>query len=175
MEILQLLALRSSCDSRPCGTLVNSINCQLPTISSLNSLSTEQQRHLFAASVAELNSQLPILSSQLAWGPRYIASGRTQQNTSVSTVPLLFWACLPIHCLETAVCWIAYCITTAVLVVCFEVSAQQRVYTPKYKERLVCLSKREQQWRELTQRILNVLSRTGSLRVTYKTGSGLED
>jgi hypothetical protein len=39
--------------------------------------------------------------------------------------------CLQSRCLETGVCFSAYCIATAVLVR-FEVSAQQRVYTPQY-------------------------------------------
>jgi hypothetical protein len=36
------------------------------------------------------------------------------------------------RCLETGVCLSAYCIATAVLVVRFEVSAQQRVHMPHY-------------------------------------------
>jgi hypothetical protein len=36
------------------------------------------------------------------------------------------------RCVETDVCLSAYCIETAVLVVLYEVSAQQRIYTPQY-------------------------------------------
>jgi hypothetical protein len=36
------------------------------------------------------------------------------------------------RCLETGVYLSAYCITTAVLAVHFEVFAQQRLYTPQY-------------------------------------------
>jgi hypothetical protein len=42
---------------------------------------------------AQLNCQpsnIFQLSSQLSWGPRYIASGRTQQETPLSTIPLFF-------------------------------------------------------------------------------------
>jgi hypothetical protein len=34
--------------------------------------------------------------------------------------------------MEMGVCLSAYCVATAVLVVLFEVSAQQRAYTPQY-------------------------------------------
>jgi hypothetical protein len=47
--------------------------------------------------------------------------------------------CLPSRCLETAVCLFAYFIETAVLV-CFEVSAEQRVYTPQYYYRALYIS-----------------------------------
>jgi hypothetical protein len=40
--------------------------------------------------------------------------------------------CLPSRCSETAICLFAYCLTSAVLVVCFEVFAKQRVCMPQY-------------------------------------------
>jgi hypothetical protein len=81
---------------------------------------------------------------QLGWFPRCITSGRTQEKTPPSTILLLLSWRLPSirlniistetylrsHCLETSVCLSAYCVATAVLVH-FEISAQQRVCTPK--------------------------------------------
>jgi hypothetical protein len=52
------------------------------------------------------------LTSQLTWG----ASGQIQQETPLSAVSISLYTCTPIRCLETAVCWFAYCVTTAVLV-----------------------------------------------------------
>jgi hypothetical protein len=77
----------------PSPTLVQ--NC-LPAIPS-----NDLDRHLFSASLAELNctqhstnSQLSFQSesNQLVWFPRHIASGRTQQKTPFPIIPLLFLA-----------------------------------------------------------------------------------
>jgi hypothetical protein len=47
--------------------------------------------------------QRRLASTQLDWGPRYIAPGRTQQKTPIPTILLLFGIvsemCLPNHCL----------------------------------------------------------------------------
>jgi hypothetical protein len=76
---------RSYCHSRSCRTLVNSLNPSWQ-------LSTPELSIRFSAATAscQLNSLPSLLSypPQLARGPRYIASGRTQQITPLSPVPL---------------------------------------------------------------------------------------
>jgi hypothetical protein len=71
--------------------------------------------------------RLPILSSQLAWDPRYISSARTQQKTpflsNPSIVPCVFVSegtCLLSRCLVTDVCWFFYFIV--------------RLYSSKYNK-----------------------------------------
>jgi hypothetical protein len=99
VEILQLPALRSSCHSRPYGTLDNSLS----TANYLVAISS----HLSSQS-STLDSQFSTDSfiPRLAWGPRYITSGRTQQKTPLpknpSIVACVFVAagrCLPSRCL----------------------------------------------------------------------------
>jgi hypothetical protein len=61
-----------------------------PPVQNSSQLSNRLQRHLFSASLAELNSTE---LDHLAWGPRYIAQGRTQQKTLPPTTVflLLLW------------------------------------------------------------------------------------
>jgi hypothetical protein len=56
--------------------------------------------HSTAVSRHSLNSQL----FQLAWGSRYIASGRPQQKTPLpKNFSMVIYVCLPRRCIETAV------------------------------------------------------------------------
>jgi hypothetical protein len=103
LMILHLPALRSSCHSCPCRTLVNSVNCQLPTINSgtLNPVPCCNCQ-LSRCHLKGLSQSF----TQLAWGPCYIASGRTQQKTQFPNNPSIAacvfvdaGTCLPSRCI----------------------------------------------------------------------------
>jgi hypothetical protein len=101
VEILQLPALRSSCRSHPCRTLVN---CQFnysaissqPSLQSSTELTTLNCLSIILTAISR-DSKFP----EPAWGPRYIASGRTQQkipslnNMSIVGRWLVAETCLP--------------------------------------------------------------------------------
>jgi hypothetical protein len=107
-EILQLHALRSSCHSRPCRTLVSSLNSNsasslLSVPCDLNCTANPQLslNHLIGIS----RDSIPQSSPQLAWSPRCIALGRSQKKTfpnNSSIIACVFVAagtCLPGCCL----------------------------------------------------------------------------
>jgi hypothetical protein len=61
---------------------------------------------IFSQPSLQSPTQLPTLSwsPQLAWGPRYMASGRIQQKTLfLNNSSVVVEVCLPCHCIETAV------------------------------------------------------------------------
>jgi hypothetical protein len=95
IQILQLPAIRSSCQSRPCRT--------------------------------QLRSQL----NSIALVVFFITSRRGPHRKSLSyIIACVFFSAgmyLPCCCSETAVCLFVYCIATTILVVRFEVFANQKV------------------------------------------------
>jgi hypothetical protein len=90
-------------------------SCQLSTLLSLP-CRAQLRCQTSIDSLPSLNSP-PSINSQLACGPRYIASRRTQQKTP------FFYCCVLVsfrgkvftgRYQETAVCWFAHCIATTV-------------------------------------------------------------
>jgi hypothetical protein len=64
-----------------------------------------------------------------------LSSNNTQTVACVSVsagTRLRIFDVFNVRCLETGVWSTAYCVATAMLVVRFEVSCQQRLYTPQY-------------------------------------------
>jgi hypothetical protein len=113
VEILQLLALRSSCHSHPCRTV------NLTIAPSLLSLPYQPSTDRIAPFVFFIT-------------PR-CGRHRKHHSSIVACVFVSVGTCLPSRFSETAICLFAYRIATAVLV-CFEVFAQQPFYMPQYRQ-----------------------------------------